>query len=246
MGVAETKRATQDLYRVIQNYQTRLTAARTYQNPDLTPDALAKERTGRAEQSRQSAAVKAAKLLQTARDGLAFAQSRLDAVRPKADPNDVAQLTRAAQAWQMIVEPMRAKGKSWFDIAKVADEDVLLALHRFAEQRIRLDEGDDAPLILGNLHTAIDRRLAEVHPDPQARQLFADARVAGDHAGLAEYLANAADSRRPDQLVGALIGAKSVAHQRDIELPAGPRPTAEQLDLLVRSSNPAAVASAVA
>lgn len=245
MGVAETKTATADLYRVIRNYQTRLAAARAYQNDALTPDGLSQARGDLAERSRQDAAAKAARLLQTARDGLAFAQSRLDAVRPKLDPNDVAQLTRTQQAWQMIIQPMRDAGKSWFDIAKVADQDVMLALQRFGEQRIKLDDPVDAPLIIGNLRTALDRRLAEIHPDPDARQLFADARAAGDHEGIAEYLANAADSRRPEQLVGAIIGAKQAAHQRGIDLPREPAPTAEQLDLLVRSTHPVAAASAV-
>jgi hypothetical protein len=232
MGVQETKQATANLYRLIENLGTRLGAARTFTDKDLSEQGLQNARQAMAEHSRQTATVKAQKLLGIAQDGAAFAQSKLDDVRPKVDLNDVAQLARARDAWDMVVQPARDKGKSWTDVAANADEDTMLALNRFAEQRIRLDDPNDAPIIISNLRTAIDRRLADTHPDAEARQLFDDARTAADHVVLAQHLANAADSRNAQQVVGALVNAKSYAFHKGIQLPKTPTPTLAELDTM--------------
>jgi hypothetical protein len=146
----------------------------------------------------------------------------------------------------MVIEPARKAGRSWFDIAKVADQDVMAALHRFGEQRIKLDDPADAPLIINNLHDALDRRLAEIHPDAEVRQRFVDAVDARNHVALAEHLANAADSQSREQVMGALINAKSNARHLGFDIPKEPAPTPEQLDLLLRSPNPSLSDSAVA
>jgi hypothetical protein len=232
MGVQETKQATANLFRLMQNLQTRLGAARAYTDKDLTAQGLENARQSMADRSRATAAAKAQKLLGIAKDGAAFAQSRLQEVRPVFDPDNVAQLTRSAQAWQMLVQPMRDEGKSWFDIAKVADMDMMLAIQRFAPQRIGLDDPNDASVILGNLEVAIDRRLAEIHPDPEAKQLFEDARAAADHMVLAQHLADATDSRSPSQVSGALAVAKSYAYGHGIDLPKTPAPSLGDLETM--------------
>lgn len=230
MGVNETKQATRNLYRLVENLHTRLTAANTFSNGDLTPDALQRTRESMAVRSRTAAQGKAQTLLNAARDGVVFAQSRLDDARPKVDPGDVASLTRAAQAWQIVIEPARAAGTSWFDIAKTGDLDTLAALTRFGEQRIKLDDPGYAPTIISNLHAAIDQRLADIHPDDSARQMFADAKDARDNFELAQRLADAATAVNPTTLVEAIVSAKSYAHSNGIDLPTDRKPTVVELD----------------
>lgn len=230
MGVQETKQATQNMYRLLENLGTRLNAARNFKDPNLTLKGLQETQQAMADRSRQTATMKAQKLLSIAKAGNDFAQSRLDEARPKVDPNDIASLTRAAQAWQMVVEPALSKGQSWFDIASVADPDTLAALSRFGEQRIKLDDPHGAPVIISNLHNAIDQRLADVHPDEDARQLFGDAKTAQTHLSLAQALANATDSQRPQQVQDTLTAAKSWAYGNGVALPRTPRPTLAELD----------------
>ena len=231
MGVNETKQATRDLYRLGENLHTRLTAARQFSDDRLTPEAQLAEREIMASNSHRAAVQKATALLNAARDGEAFAQSKVDAARPKTDPADIASLSRSSQAWHGIVEPARANGASWADIAQAGDMDTLAALNRFAEQSINLHESRaDAPIITANMRGAIDRRLAEIHPDPQTREVFQDARDARAHLDLAEHLAGAVNTRDPEHLLGSLIAAKSYAHRTGIDLSKDPKPTAPELD----------------
>ena len=231
MGVNETKQATRDLYRLGENLHTRLTAARQFTDDRLTPAALLDARENMAAGSQQAATGKATHLLNTARDGEAFAQSQIEAARPTTDPSDVASLARSSQAWQGIVEPARANGASWADIAQAGDMDTLAALTRFAEQSINLKETRaDAPIITSNMRSAVDRRLADIHPDPKVRGVFEDARDARRHLDLAQHLADSVNTRDPERLLGSLIAAKSYAHRNGIELPSDQKPTSAELD----------------
>lgn len=231
MGVLEAKKATTQIARLAKNLETRLAAHRTFHDPDLTPAALLRRREELIAASLADARRKAAAILKTAQDGAAFADSQLDTYRPKLDPNDVAQLTRTAQAWEMVVKPLREQGKNWTEIAQVSDADGLLALERFAPQTIRLSESaGDADIILQNLHLARDRRLAEVAPDEVARQRFADAEAARAYAHAVAVVAGGIENvKLATDTTSVVIAATHHIHPLGT-LPEGPPATAEQLD----------------
>lgn len=231
MGIIESRKAATDSYRLLQNLITRVHAANTFHDKDLTPEGLQNARTERLNKSRTVAAAKAQKLIQTAQDGVEFTDSKIDKFRPQVDPENVAQLTRSAQAWEMTVKPLRDQGKSWFEIMEVLDVDGLMAMDRFAEQTIRLTEAkQDAEIILHNLRDATDRRLAEVHPSEEARTAFAEATEAKELSGIVQSIAGSVESVR-NQSTGAVatINATRRLHPTGLT-PSGPPPTVETLD----------------
>ncbi|GAA1768384.1 hypothetical protein [Agromyces humatus] len=231
MGVLEAKKATTQIARLAQNLQTRLLAHDAFTDPDLTSEARQRRREERVAASLTDARRKAAAILKTAQDGAAFADRQLDAYRPKLDPNDVAQLTRTAQAWQMTIEPLRAQGKNWAEIAAVTDADGLLALERFAPQTIRLQESArDAEIIMANLQRASDRRLAEIHTDEPARQRFVDAADAQKYLGAVSAIASGIEGvTKPTDATAVMISVKRNIHPLGT-LPTEPPATSEQLD----------------
>jgi hypothetical protein len=234
MGVLEARKATTQIYRLAENLGTRVRAVQAFNDPNLSAEGLERRRAEMLAKSTESAQARAAFILKIATDGKAFAESQVDSLRPKVDPENVAQLTRSAQAWEMTIKPLRDAGKSWFEIADVLDADGLLALNRFAEQSIRLSESKaDAQVILANLQRAADKRLAEVHPDPQARVAFKEAEEARQYASVVETVANQLGGvRNMAMAASVMITAKHLIHPLGTA-PDTPAPTTETMDYII-------------
>ena len=188
--------------------------------------------------SKQSAQARAERILKIATDGREFAESKVASLRPVIDPDNVAQLTRSAQAWEMTIKPLRDQGKSWFEIAEVLDADGLLALGRFAEQTIRLTETKhDAPIILGNLQRAADKRLTDVHPDEDARIAFKEAEEARQYEHTVASVALQVGSvKNAAQAASVMITAKHLIHPLGT-VPDTPAPTLELMDNMLSLGN---------
>lgn len=170
--------------------------------------------------------------MQIARDGRDSAESRVAGHRPKVDLNDVAQLTRTAQTWEMVIKPMRDKGMNWSDIAAAADWETLHALARFAEQTVKLEDPADSAVILRNLDLAMNRRTAEIHPDETARELFREAAEAEAALTAANSMAVALDQAySPQGVTSALVYGMRSLHPMGL-LPQEPALTSEQQDHL--------------
>lgn len=177
MGVG-ARRAATNTYRIARNLQGRLNEIQGWRDPDLTAAAQQQAREDRRAAAITAAATRVEAMVKSAAEDRDFAQSRLAAHRPQVDLENVAQLNRTAQTWDMIVKPMRAAGRNWTEIAAAADTETLAALSRFAPQTVRMEDPADADAILANLQSAVDQRLAQVHPDGPVRELFIEAQVA--------------------------------------------------------------------
>jgi hypothetical protein len=230
MGLKEAREAATYAARLAQNVQTRIAAHRALTDPDLTPEGLDKRRAELSEASLASARRKAAALLKAASDGRAFVDSQVEGVRPKFDPNDVAQLVRTQQAWDNTIKPQLADGKSLSDIAASADMDGVMALLRFGPQQVNLTKDVDRDTMAQNLRTSIDQRLAAIHPDESARRFFSDAAEARAFEDTVSLVANGLDHvRTPADLVGITIGVKQALVPRGA-MPTTPVPSNADLD----------------
>lgn len=262
MGYRESQSAAANLFRVTRNLQARLQQIQAYQNKDLTPQALIDWKDRARGTVIAAAQEKARAYVKTATDGRDFARSRVIDLRPRVDPNNVAQLTVSAQTWDLVIKPLRERGRSWFEIAEHADWVTLQALTRFAEQIIRTEEtptqieimrgNGPAPSnveqILSNLQRTIDARVAQIHPDEEARQLFQEAEKAEGAAHAVEVMAaHLGGVRDATTTVPGLIAGKSLLYELDIFPKEAPL-TAEQQDrvLEVLHANGPRYASAVA
>lgn len=237
MGVIEARKATTQAARLTRNTLTRLKAHTVWSDSDLTPEALSKKRGERAAATLADARRKAQALLKTARDGAAFARQQAELLRPKIDPDNVAQLTRSAQAWEMVIKPLREQGKNWSEIAAVVDMDGLAALDRFAEQQVRLTEAkQDVDIILSNLHGAKDKRIAEIHPDEAARTRYTEALEAEAYVGAVAQVAHGLDNANLATDVNrVMIGAIHTMHPMGV-LPTEAPATAEQMDTMAAAA----------
>lgn len=233
MGVKEARTAATNVYRVARNLEGRLKAIRAFHDPDLSEGGMQKARDERTKVTLTSAKAKAQSFVQTARDARDFAESRVAEHRAKVDLNDVAQLTRTAQTWEMLVKPMRAKGMNWTQIAQAADWETLQALSRFAEQTVKFEEPAEAAVILRNLDLAMDRRTAEIHPNETARALFEEAAEAESALTAANSMAVALDNAySPQGVQTALIFGMRSLHPMGL-LPEEAPLTNEQQDHIV-------------
>lgn len=233
MTINEARKAATNVYRVARNLETRLNAVRSFTDPDLSEPGLIKARDERTKAALAAAKTKSQAYVQVARNARDAAESRAAEYRPKVDLNDVAQLTRTAQTWEMVVKPMRDKGLNWSDLAAAADWETLHAIVRFAEQTVKLEDPADAATILRNLDVAMDRRTAEIHPDENARELFQEAAETERALTAANSMAVALDSAYSAQGVqSALIYGMRSLHPMGL-LPEESPLTNEQQDNLV-------------
>lgn len=232
MGIKESRTAATNVYRVARNLEARLKAIHALHDPDLSAEGLNKAKDERTKSALAAAKAKSQAYVQIARDGRDVAESRVAEHRPKVDLNDVALLTRTAQTWEMIVKPMRDKGLNWSEIAAAADWETLHALARFAEQTVKLEDPNDASVILRNLDLAMNRRTAEIHPDETARELFQEAAEAEAALTAANSMAVALDNAySPQGVQSALIFGMRSLHPMGL-LPTEPALTNEQQDHL--------------
>jgi|GEM_PF-2834095 len=232
MTITEARTAATNVYRVARNLETRLKSARAFHDPNLSTPGLQKARDERTQKALEAAKSKARSYVQVARNARDAAEASLAAYRPKVDLNDVAQLTRTAQAWEMLVKPMREKGMNWTEIAQAADWEVLNALSRFAEQTINLEDPTDSAIILRNLDLAMNRRAAEIHPNEAVRELFQQATDVENALTAANSMAAALDNAyNPEGVQSALVYGMRSLHPMGL-LPQESPLTNEQQDHL--------------
>lgn len=159
--------------RIASNLAARLEAANSFRDSDMTPDGVNKRRQAMTDRAISSARDLVAAQVAAARSEAAAAEAAIAAHQIRPNPNDVAELTRTGQMWETLVKPMRDRGTHWNDIAAQMDADGIKTLRRFAPAIINTTESEgDAPIILGNLERAIERRTADILTDESGRAAF--------------------------------------------------------------------------
>jgi hypothetical protein len=164
-----------DITQTVKKFDEQLKAALNHQNPDLTPEGLAKSR------EKQAEAVRArfAREIQQYRATLAD-DARIDAFnrhRPKLDWNDPGAVAKAQSKWA-AVEKKLAAGLAISEIIANADMATLAAVREFWSDHVEVQQaGNRVP---GQAHQlpdttavsrAVDDRAAEIggHQDALAR-----------------------------------------------------------------------------
>lgn len=161
-----------------------VTEAGQQRNPDLTPEANARQATQKQEKIRTEALDWVNRKSAAAQLATTKAEQALQTIRPSVDENSAASLVRAEQRWNYQVRPLLEAGKPLKEVLKTATVDDLLAIERFAGGWLTVQRmTTDSPLEIepDDLEQAILNRLVTALPEDQ-REAFEDA-VRARHAG---------------------------------------------------------------
>lgn len=144
---------------------------RNWTDPDLTVEALERQRHERFDAARAAAANDIAALQTQTRREADTAEATASAFRPVFHPDDVAELTRSADAWQFGVLPQLAAGRSWGDVINsLSTVDDAIAVERFAGAYVRANaKPHEADGILADINANVRARHAELATTEEGR-----------------------------------------------------------------------------
>lgn len=187
-----------------------------FRDEKLTPETLdaAKIAMREATVSRIAQTVRAAN--ETASTALAAADKAAEPYRPKFDPESVAQATRTAQAWEMIVRPQLDAGKEWPEVIATLDADGLLAVERFAPsiesaKRDRFTQ-HEVPAVLEGIRELTDRRVIHTAPEGPARDAMRElVDVRQLHSSIMRSTTALSAVQGKRDVVGASVAVKRAA-----------------------------------
>jgi hypothetical protein len=191
-----------------------ITIAQNYMDERLLMQAVLEERAKRMADTMKDIRTKALALRQQIAVLTDTAVARADQMRPHLNPDDSAQLTRTAQAWQFNVLPRLDSGRIWSDVLNGLDEDGLIAVERFAPSWIAansapLEASEPTMLVL----QGVAAHMTDVANDPDVKSALINARDCIAYITDADRLVSglsALDQRRPD-VVNIGITTKQVA-----------------------------------
>lgn len=215
------------LFKFATNLPAEFDEIEAHRDEKLTPEALdaAKIAMREATVSRIGQTARAA--AEVANTALTEADKAAGPYRPKFDPESVAQATRSAQAWEMIVRPQLDAGKEWPEIIATLDFDGLLAVERFAPslesaKRDRFTQ-QEVPAVLEGIRVLSDRRVIETAPEGPAREAMRElVDVRQLHTSIMRSTTALASIQGKRDVVGASIAVKRAA------MDAGANPAAMQ------------------
>lgn len=145
------------------DYADAIVKARTFEDNDLTPEALMKRRAHHLASTQQAHAEKAEKLRTDASTAVYYTEGRLS--RPSIDWDSSASIAKAEAKWRHAQELMTA-GMTLDEVIATADTDMLAALYENAPQLLKVqavkDGRDLDTLDLTPIQNALDKRAAAV------------------------------------------------------------------------------------
>lgn len=175
MSVEAIASAADDTAATLDAVNSELVAARSFNDRDLQPHAIAERREALAAEARAKASTALADAAARVESAAESAAKKLESSRPRI-ADDPAALIRAEQRWNYDVRPLLEAGTPIKEILRGADVDELLAVERFAPGYLRAAKaGPDNPMELDpqELGAAVANRLSQVLPEDQ-RPAFED------------------------------------------------------------------------
>lgn len=181
---------------------------RTWQDSDLTAEALLRQRRERFDAVRAAAIHDIAEVqaeIETVAEKAAAVAAPL---RPVFHPDDVAELTRSADAWQFGILPQLNGGRHWGEVIEsISSLDEAVAIERFAGPYVRsTNKPREAEQILADIAAGVHARHADLAPSSEARATILAANDAAALVNAVDSVALAVQQATP--YLGSLNHAK--------------------------------------
>lgn len=214
------------LYQTMEGLTRQLPGEARYEDANLSPEGLQEARAERVQLMRDAVAARIEILQPHLDTAVKDATAAAEQYKPQLDLNDVAQLTRTAQAWENAIKPQLAAGKDWDQIIPTLDHDGLLAAERFAPgheaaKRDRFSQ-HEVPSVLEGIARMSAHRVVEAAPEGPARDALVQEAKVIRYADAAKRSVQALTAvTGTSDLIPASIAVKSATFQ------VGAQPVAE-------------------
>ena len=193
----------------------RMTSAEMYNDIRFTQDALNVARTRYVAQATEDISTEADSILTQITVLADKAESKAATVIPTLNPEDAAQLTRTAQAWEFNILPQLGSNPNWNNILTGLGVDGLLAIQRFAPTWIKANSAPttDIEEAISLVLDGVEDALPTVLTDPTANAIIANMNDANEYLNDARIIAPQLTNMKRSQDISVIgISVQNIAY----------------------------------